>query len=232
MTERLRSNEKKLETLSVVSCDHDGVIANTRKIVTEVFNSRYGTNHTPDEVRDWLTIYRWGKDIGMSNKKAMSVDEELWYTPDIIFQAEPIPGAKEFLTTAYKRGLRIPIVSSRRPGLAQSTYDWYATHIPVVTPENIYVGLQGIASGEISKLWILKALGRKKHVEDSHTQARLILDYSDDIELIFLSDRTILDSPAYNGRLTRISAEPGIGTSMWPVYEMFFGPRPLVAQSY
>ena len=226
MRERIQSSEHLIETLKLFSCDHDGVVANTRKMVAETFNSRYGTNHTLDEIRDWLTIYRWGLEIGMSKEEAMAVDEELWYNPDILFQTEPLPGAKEFLTTVYELGVRIPIVSSRRPNLAKSTYDWYARYIPVVRPDDIYVGLSDIANGEVSKLWMIKALGKKKHIEDSHTQARLILDNSEDIELIFLSDRTVLDLPLYNGRLTRIASEPGVGPSIWPVYKMLFGFRP------
>lgn len=226
MRERLNSPEAVVSALSLLSTDNDGVIANTRKLLTEIFNNRYGTNHTFDEVRDWTTLYEWGREIGMPKEEALAVEAELWRTPEILVQAEPIPGAIEFLERSYyDYKIRIPIASSRLPKLYDCTVEWYRAYTSVVTPEQIYVGLSDIANGELSKLWVVRALGKKRHLEDSHTQVQLFFDYTDDIDILFLSNRTLLDHYLKTGRLTRIAGVNGDEPTMWPVYEMFFGPK-------
>jgi len=233
MLERLDTPESVAQVLSLTCSDQDGVMQNTRKHVTGIYNNRYGTEHTYDEIRDWTTLYDWGLEIGMPPKEALAVEAELWRTPEIVIGAEPIPGAIEFLERAYyDYKIRIPIVSSRLPKLYDCTVEWYRARTSVVTPEQIFVGLPDIASGEISKVLRVMVLGKKYHLEDSHTQVQLFLDYTDDINILYLSNRTILDRYLSTGRLIRFPGENGGEPTMWPIYELFFGPRPdSVAQS-
>jgi len=220
--ERLKSKEALIETLRKVSVDHDGVISDTRKLVTDEFNLRFGTSHTPDEIREWGTVITWGLEAGLSLKEATSQDDELWYSQDILIKADPVPWAYEFMHEAYKLGVRIPINSSRKPKLYQSTAEWYAKQLPFVIPEQIHVGLKDIPNGELSKLWMIKIEGKSIHVEDSYSQARIILDNSD-ISVILLANKKFFTAPYHEGRLTQIVGKNGQMPTMRPVYKMFFG---------
>lgn len=227
--ERIRSKEGLAGLLGKVSVDHDGIISDTRKLVTDEFNLRFKTSHTPDEIRDWNTVVGWGLGAGLSLDEAKAQNDDLWYNGDLLKKADLVPGAYEFMYEAYKLGVQIPINSSRRPELYESTVEWYASRMSFVIPEQIHVGLRDIPDGELSKLWMIKIEGKSIHIEDSYSQVKIILDNSD-IFVILLANKKFFVDSNHQGRFTQITGKDGQMPTMKQVYDLFFS-KSHVAQS-
>ena len=83
--------------LESVSIDHDGTVANSRGVVTEEFNIRHRTNHKVIDLCQWDTVRNWSLEIGMTKEEAEKENFDLWYKPETLFKAAPVPGAIEFL---------------------------------------------------------------------------------------------------------------------------------------
>ena len=79
-----------VKLLGSSSIDHDGTVADSRKIVTEEFNRRHKTNHKAIDLNHWNAVIDWSKEIGMTDEEAKAENHDLWYKPETIFKAKPI----------------------------------------------------------------------------------------------------------------------------------------------
>ena len=189
-----------------VSVDHDNSVSNTKGIVAQEFNAEFGTHHKSVEISRWHSVADWAQELGFSRQEALAINNRFWYDPKIINQAEPNPGAIEFLEKANKKGGLI-INSSRSYDQLDGTVIWYRQHAPIIRPEQVIVGLPDIVvPGDIvaqaaSKAWIVKLFGSRSHVEDVPFHAKFMLDNTDAF-VFLLSDDASLDE-AYRGRLMR-----------------------------
>lgn len=195
-----------------VSVDHDNTVSNTKGVVTEKFNQEFRTSHKTIEISRWHSVADWAQELGFSRQEALAINNRFWYDPEIINQADPNPGAIDFLRRANKKGNLI-INSSRSYDQWDGTDAWYRQHAPIIRPEQIIVGLPDIVvPGDIvaqaaSKAWIVKLFGSRSHVEDVPFHAKFILDNTDAF-LFLISDDSSLDE-AYKGRLMRFGGING-----------------------
>lgn len=216
--ERLKSSEEFFRIYKP-SVDNDGVLANTRAPVVEEFNRLYGTDYKAEDIRHWQTVANWALELGMSWEEALEVDKRLWYDPDILFRAEPIPGALDFTFWFRHEGIELAIITSRPHFLEESTVEWYKKWMPWIKPENIYIQETDEMDGDIFKIWTIKLLKIGIHFEDALSHAEKILTYTD-AKLVFLSDLTVLDYFSEE-RFTRISGKDGRLPNMQAVNQMF-----------
>lgn len=210
--------------------DVDGVVAFTKKSVTDVFNKEFGTNHKPEEIRSWFTVADWAEKLGMGKREAMAINNKYWYEPEVLFAAPLIPGAFEFTATLSHDGINLPFITSRPfflngrkvPGMKESTIEWFKQNLPHVKENQIYMQEVDEMGGEIFKVFTVQCLGRGIFFEDVPSHAKLILDYSKAI-VVLLSNSAVLDADYLaGGRLTRISKEDGSIPDLHLVNQMFF----------
>lgn len=212
--ERLLTPEQFFRTYPPAT-DNDGVMSDTRAVVVEEFNRRFGTNHTVDEVNKWNIVTIWSQDLGMSPEEAKEVDKSLWYDPDLLINAQPVPGAVEFTRTLSEYGIIIPVISTRPPVFKPSTIEWYHHHMPWIPSDQIYLRQNSEMSGPIFKAWMIRILGRKVFFEDVPDHAKTVLDYTD-CRVVFISNSGVLDH--YDRRrLIRVPGVNGSAPDMRPV---------------
>ncbi len=213
--------------LANTATDFDGVMFDTRTMVTDNFNRRFGTTHTPDGLLNWHTVRDWAIEKGMDKEEAEKFEWDLWHKDEFLFSAEPLPGAVEFMREAYKRDYQIPIFSSRFFRQREVTIRCCEIHLPFVNPDNIHVSLDDLPR-EMNKVWMIQRKRSKPYrvfLEDSKDHARLILENTD-AYVILVSNDSSLDVQYLGNRLSRIHSEKGTVPDLWPLYNAFFGPRP------
>jgi len=206
--------------LESVSIDHDGTVANSRGVVTEEFNIRHRTNHKVIDLCQWDTVRNWSLEIGMTKEEAEKENFDLWYKPETLFKAAPVPGAIEFLHELYMRDKNFIINSSRIPELRESTVNWYKIHAPFVEPFRIRTGMSGF-EGLATKVNRINDVRHHLHIEDAPEHGRAILDYTH-AHVIFLSNSDDLKDIKSN-RLTQIKGSPGEMPDFWDINKLFFG---------
>jgi hypothetical protein len=209
--EFLPIKERLLWLTQKTSVDHDNTICNSKGAVTQKFNKDFGTNHKTVEINRWHSVAGWAQELGYSKEEAIAINNRYWYDPNIINQAEPIPGAIEFLQIVNRGDLIIN--SSRAYGQLDGTVAWYRERIPFIRPEQIIVGLPDvvvpgdIVAQAVSKVWTIKLFGSRSHVEDVVLHAKFVLDYTDAF-VFLLSDDPSLDEE-YKTRLMRFGGQSG-----------------------
>mgnify|MGYP001558754396 FL=1 len=207
------------------SIDHDGTIADSRTSVTNEFNKTYKTNYKVAELNHWNAVKDWCNEIGKSDDEANEIEHNLWYTPDALLKAEPIPGAIEFLRELFIRKINFTINSSRIPELRESTIAWYQKYAPFIEPENIKTGMPDI-DGLVTKVNRINAVRSAIHIEDVPEHARSVLKYTH-AYVILMSNRDDLGSLDLSEpelkRLIRIKGENGDMPNFWPIHKLLFG---------
>lgn len=113
----------------------------------------------------------------MTIAEAKKENQILWYDPETISKAEPLPGAIEFLYELTSRNSNYIINSSRKPKLYESTVEWYRQKAPFVDPGRILTGLPDL-DPTITKAFRIKLEDRRVHFEDVPEHAKTILDYT------------------------------------------------------
>ncbi len=203
------------------SSDMDGVLCNTRKHVAEEFNKRFGTSYTTFDIRDYRAVSKWAVVLGMSKKEAMAIEKKLWFDPDIIFRAEPLPGAVKFTRWFAERNIALPVNTSRRPNIRDATIAWFEKWMPWIKEENVYMQKNQEMPGDIFKAWMNRILGRGIHFEDAPEHAKAVLDYTDAF-VVLISNLIEIDG-YYPDRLLRIPETKGIGPEMHRINEILLG---------
>lgn len=211
------------------SSDMDGVLCNTRKHVVEEFNKMFGTLYTTFDIRDYHAVSRWAGVLGMGKKEAMAIENKLWFDPNVLFRAKPLPGAVKFTRWFAERNIDLPVVTSResnikdvrKPNIEDVTIAWFRKWMPWIKEENIYMQKNQEMPGDIFKAWMNRVLGRGIHFEDVPGHAKAVLDYTD-ASVVLLSNLIEIDG-YYPGRLLRIPETKGIGPEMHRVNEIFLG---------
>jgi hypothetical protein len=201
--ERLSQNESLKDLLPFVSVDHDGVMADSRANAIEQFNRIMGTKYSAKEIIVWNGIELLAIKEGLYEEEAKKLNFQIWYTAEMLSTAKPVKGAVEFMYKAYRKGYEIPIISSRPPELKQATLLWYEKYMPWIPKDNIYVGTPDVGNGAVSKNITVVCTGRKLHIDDYPVHMDMILEKTDYMKGILISDDSSLDEK-YKGRLTRV----------------------------
>ena len=194
--------------------DFDGIICDLRTLAVNEFNDRCGTDYSTFDIRCFGQVIVWAKKLGMSHGEALKIEEELWYKPDFIRKASPVEGAVDFLNWFSERGIKMPIITTRRPNLREITYNWLEEWTPSFPREDVFIrpAVMCDMSGDIYKAYMVRFLGIDVFFEDIVEQAKVVLDYTD-ANVILHSNLEYLDR-LYQGRLLRFPEIEGVGPSM------------------
>jgi 5'(3')-deoxyribonucleotidase len=117
-----------------VACDFDSTLADTLKVVLDLFNFKYGLSLTREDIADWdwkVNAKVWG----FTEKGAKEVEADFWKVYDLfdtthlrraIPPVDPMAcGAVKWLV---KRGHQVDIVTSNRPEAEMSIRAWLFGH--------------------------------------------------------------------------------------------------------
>lgn len=117
-----------------VACDFDSTLADTLKVVLDLFNFKYGLGLTREDIVDW----DWKKNAkvwGFTEEGAQEVEADFWKVYDLfdtthlrraIPPVDPLAcGAVKWLV---KHGHQVDIVTSNRPEAEMSIRAWLFGH--------------------------------------------------------------------------------------------------------
>jgi hypothetical protein len=189
--------------------DHDGVICDTRQHVLNFVNNALGTKYANRDIRHWHSVRDWATQSGMSMVDAEDLEEYVWFNPDFLRQAKPIPGAIEMCRWLTDHGIHLRVITSRRPNLLESTIDWYREHVSNLKLGNIHLQTTGEMEGSIFKAFMISRLGADVYFEDVPQHALDILNYTN-ASVVLLSNLSSPHSYKDSGRIYRISGEQGL----------------------
>ncbi|KAF5384739.1 hypothetical protein D9757_006237 [Collybiopsis confluens] len=97
------------DSASVIACDLDDVLCQTNLAVAEWHNEQYGTNMTLD---DFYYHYYWKNPYWGGIQETFTKVTELYKT-DRLYEAAPIPGAREGVQALRDMGFKLIIVTAR-----------------------------------------------------------------------------------------------------------------------
>jgi hypothetical protein len=136
--------EKFIEILATpnvkVVYDSDGIKANSPKITVGKFNLlREDFNFRPHQITCWDQLTQWALSEGL-DADLIATAEDVWYDPDILKLAEPYLYSRPMVKKSMKLSGQENnfVLTSRRPGLSDVTYKWYARHFQFLN-ENILI---------------------------------------------------------------------------------------------
>ncbi|OGM22403.1 hypothetical protein A2865_02670 [Candidatus Woesebacteria bacterium RIFCSPHIGHO2_01_FULL_39_17] len=227
--------------------DNDGVRSDTRTLVIKVFNGMFGTNYIASDIREWRSIEKLAKIQGLSDEDAQVLEKKLWYDPDLLYKADPVPGATEMSFWFYDHGYSFPVISSRTDlvedsenRLYKNVYDatiaWFKRWEPWMPSEHIYIQSPHDIKREIYKAFMYGFLTRDRHgegvfFEDVPSHAKTILTYNPKATLVLLSDLCEMDYlPVSRLNYIRISGSNGNLPNMQQAYDLFINRKSSVAQ--
>ena len=207
--------------------DFDNVTSATDDLVVNEFNRIFGTKYLPVDIREWHSVRNWAIEKGLSKRDAEEVENHLWYNPDFLFKAKPVPGTCELSYWLYERSIGFPIISSRidvidttdnrLKDMREATYEWMKKYEPWVPQKDIYIQKNNEMPGDIFKAFMAKMINCGIYFEDSINHTKTVLDYTD-IIVILLSNHSILDNLGYEN-LVRISSDDRNLPNLLPFYD-------------
>ncbi|HJX46017.1 hypothetical protein A2W13_03025 [Candidatus Woesebacteria bacterium RBG_16_36_11] len=207
--------------------DFDNVTSATKEIVTREFNKMFRTNYLPVDILQWHSIKNWAIDKGMNERNAEELELKLWYNPDFLFQAKPLPGTLELSHWLYERHIGFPIITSRMDrvdtsrgifkNVKEATFAWIKQHEPWVPEKDIFIQENKEMPGNIFKAFMLRKFNCGIYFEDNVEHAKTVLDYTNAI-VVLVSNSRVLDGLGY-GNLVRISINDGNLPNLVPIYD-------------
>ncbi|SJL05809.1 uncharacterized protein ARMOST_09145 [Armillaria ostoyae] len=118
----------------VIAVDLDDVLSQTNHAVAEWHNEVYGTRM---DVSHFYYYYYWKNPFWGTPKQTFDKVKAFYETPKI-FEAEPVPGAREGTLSLKEMGFKLIIVTARAPDTADQSWIWVNKHFPgKFTPSEI-----------------------------------------------------------------------------------------------
>lgn len=220
-------NPENFFRLNKPATDNDGVMSDTRTLVTGEFNKIFRTNHRPEDIRHWHAIRDWGIESGLSFEEATKLELFLWFDPVLLYKAQPVAGAVEISRWFYERGIPFPVISSRRDlvvskgaykNIKDSTIAWYEKWMPWVLPDDIHIQYGQEMKGEYYKAFMIKRMGIGVFFEDIPLHAQAILDYTD-ANIVLVSNRSLFPT-ANDNRIASLPYGVGKMPDLLPFYNL------------
>jgi len=229
--------------------DNDGVTTDTRSMVAKEINKMFNTNRSESDIRDWNSVRNWAIEQGLSYQEAQELEIKLWYDPDLLYKADPVPGATEMSYWMYDHGFSFPVISSRTDllndhqglfkNVREATIAWFKKWEPWTPQEDIYMQIpfdipRGVYKAFIYGLLTRESNGRGLYFEDVPAHAKTVLTYNPNAFVVLLSDLTELDfQPISANNYLRVSGSGGNLPNMHQVFDIFINHKfttPSVAQ--
>ncbi|KAG7450155.1 uncharacterized protein BT62DRAFT_927464 [Guyanagaster necrorhizus] len=120
----------------VIAVDLDDVLAQTNHVVAEWHNQVYGTRM---DLSHFYYYYYWKNPFWGTPKQTFDKVKAFYQTPRI-FQADPVPGAREGTLSLKDMGFKLIIVTARAPDTADESWMWVNKHFPGVFDSIICTG--------------------------------------------------------------------------------------------
>ena len=149
----------------VICCDVDQVLNNLTEATLEVFNERYETSYTMEDMTDFNV-----ENI-LSNEEADNV-KVIFNSPDIWDKVRPLPGAQDGLQKLINNGHLVYLVTNNCPDTYGQKVAWIKRYFPFVDSSKIVC---------MTDKWMLRA---DVMIEDCYANLiakpyydRILLDY-------------------------------------------------------
>jgi hypothetical protein len=182
--------------------DHDDSMAASKKIITDYYHKNVSSRviRKPADIQHYHKVREWAQEDGYPFDEANQIEFSLWMNPDILFQAEPVPGAREVSFWMYDHDIGLPVLTSRLDypqvtpvifrDMRDATVAWYELWMPWVPADDIH--LQGVNNlpGDIYKAWMIKLFRIGAYFEDNTDHAGTILTYTNAL-VTLLSDKIV-----------------------------------------
>ena len=187
--------------------DNDGVIRDTRTLVLDFVNCELKTGYRDVDIRHWHAVRQWALESGWPQQRAIDLENYVWFDPSFLMQAEVLPGAEKFTSKLVDLKIPFKVITSRRPQLIKSTYEWYEEKLPKIPRQNISIWPTVEMKGGILKSFNINMFNLGAMFEDVPEQAMDIASNTD--AYIFLLSNIGRFDGMFRDRLFRVSGENG-----------------------
>ena len=169
-----------------ITLDMDGVLAWSAVSVINKFNRMYNTKYFAWDIKGWDGITKLAEGLGEDPQIAFELETFLWYDPELLLAAPPMPGARALTRLLHESGAGFSIITSRKPNAGDITFEWFRRWMPWINHEQIFIRRDENMSGEVFKAQTVAAREANFHVDDSPRHAQFVLDYTQANTNIFL----------------------------------------------
>ena len=125
----------------VIACDIDGVLNNLMGVVIDVYNDRYGTDYTLNDI----TTYNIDNCLEPSVAKQIKA---IFNEPNIWDKVKPIAASQDALQKLINKGHQVYLVTDHNPDTYGEKVAWVQRFYPFIEPSKIIC---------IKDKWLLRA---------------------------------------------------------------------------
>ncbi|KAJ7071451.1 hypothetical protein C8F01DRAFT_1110575 [Mycena amicta] len=120
----------------VIAVDLDDVLCQTNRVVAEWHNKQYGTQM---DISHFYYFYYWKNPYWGTPTQTFEKVKQ-FYNTDAIFQARPVPGAREGVQALKDMGYKLVIVTARDAAIADASEQWVEKYFPGLFANLIFTG--------------------------------------------------------------------------------------------
>ncbi|KAJ7169462.1 hypothetical protein C8R46DRAFT_197430 [Mycena filopes] len=120
----------------VIAVDLDDVLSQTNRMVAQWHNDKFATQM---DLSQFYYYYYW-KNPGWGTPDETFRKVREFYNTDLIFQAPPVPGAREGVQSLKDLGYRLIIVTARMADVADASWEWVEKYFPGAFSNIIFTG--------------------------------------------------------------------------------------------
>ena len=124
-----------------IQVDVDGVLNNLMDVTIEIYNERYGSSYTVNDI----TTYNLSNCFEASEANQM---KKIFIEPEIWDKVKPVEGAQAGLQKLINSGNQVYLVTNNSPHTYGKKFDWIRNYFPFVEPSKIVC---------MSDKWMFKA---------------------------------------------------------------------------
>ncbi|KAJ7456574.1 hypothetical protein FB451DRAFT_1407269 [Mycena latifolia] len=110
----------------VIAVDLDDVLSQTNSMIAQWHNEKFGTQMT---LAHFYYYYYWKNPFWGTLQETFEKVKE-FYSTDAIFQAIPVPDAREGVQALRDMGYSLVIVTARTPDVADASWEWVEKYFP------------------------------------------------------------------------------------------------------
>ncbi|KAJ6574629.1 hypothetical protein B0H19DRAFT_1124995 [Mycena capillaripes] len=120
----------------VIAVDLDDVLSQTNRIVAQWHNDEFGTQM---DLSMFYYYYYWKNPFWGTLQETFAKMKEFNST-DKIFQAVPVPGAREGVQALRDMGYKLVIVTARTAEVADASWEWVERYFPGIFANLMFTG--------------------------------------------------------------------------------------------
>lgn len=211
----------------IITFDVDGVLAFSQGPVVDEINRRFNLNKSPQDLDNWHAVSDWLNEV-VGKEKAREIENELWFNPEIIGRAFPIPGARNLIQRLNNQGATITVITGRPSRLNEITKDFILGYYKSIREGQIIANpFDDIEEASDFKPRKIAKINPHFHIEDSVSQTRAILSLTESTRVVMIPNGWNKKVDIKSDRLVIATRREDGMTSLWPVYDVL---RSLVAQ--